>query len=247
MNHNGPMSSRLWAFVIWAAVAATAVYWGLRLFARGQAAPAHAVAVGLSGGAPAAGGDLTRLLGAAPVAAAPAAAAEPAGDARFKLVGVVAPRRNGAPDGLALISVDGKPAKPVGLGGVVDGSLVLLTVSHRRAELGPRGGAAQVTLELPAVPEAARGTLPPPGSPVAAGVPVPPLPGNLPAASPSLGVAAPVVTAPGAAPVAAGGDPAAAPAAVPPTVMPPAVPQPLPPGLRQRGMPGAGGGTGASS
>lgn len=204
------MSSRLWAFVIWAAVAATAVYWGLRLFARGAPAPAHAVAVGLPGDAPAAGADLTRLLGAAPVAAAPAAVAAPATDARFKLLGVVAPRRQGAPDGLALISVDGKPAKPVGLGGQVEGELVLLTVNHRRAELGPRGGGAQVTLELPAVPEAARGSLP------------------------SVGQSAAPVMAPAAAPAIAPPQPMGA--AAPVMAAPPAPPaqQPMPPGLRGR-------------
>lgn len=221
------MSSRLWAFVIWAAVAATAVYWGLRLFARGAPAPAHAVAVGLPGGAPAGGADLTRLLGAAPVAAAPVPAAEPAADARFKLLGVVAPRRQGAPDGLALISVDGKPAKPVGLGGQVDGPLVLLTVNHRRAELGPRGGAAQVTLELPAVPEAARGTPPSAGN---GGAPaaVPPLP-----VAAALGAAAPVVAPGGAA------QPTAEP--VPQPLPPqPISQQPMPPGLRGRLGPGGG-------
>ena len=43
------MLARLTAFVVWALVAATAVFWGLRLLVRPQAAPAYAVAVGALG------------------------------------------------------------------------------------------------------------------------------------------------------------------------------------------------------
>ena len=40
------MLARLTAFVIWGLVAATAVFWGLRLLVRPQPAPAYAVAHG---------------------------------------------------------------------------------------------------------------------------------------------------------------------------------------------------------
>jgi len=144
------MATRLLSFAIWALVAVSAVFWLTRLLSRADGAPAHTVTV--SATAAVAAADLSRLLGSTRVAAADAPATEPAVDARYKLVGVVAPRSEAA-TGLALIAVGDKPARPVSLGGVVDGSLVLLAVNHRHAELGPAGGAPTVRLELPAVPE----------------------------------------------------------------------------------------------
>ena len=157
---------RLLSFAIWAVVAVSAVFWLTRLLARADAAPAHAVTV--SANPVVAAADLSRLLGSTRTASVDAVAPEPAVDARFKLIGVVAPK-SAAATGLALIAVDNKPPRPVSLGGVVDGSLVLLTVNHRRAELGPAGGAATVRLELPAAPEPNRST-----RPVAATAAVPP-------------------------------------------------------------------------
>ncbi len=101
-------------------------------------------------------GHLTPLFGSFQVFRA----AEPALNSRFKLVGLVAARVSQPQTGLALIAVDGKPPRPIGLGGVVDGSLVLLAVNHRRVELGPSGGNATVTLELPLVPEPNRAVRP---------------------------------------------------------------------------------------
>ena len=162
------MSSRLVAMLVWAAVAASAVFWGYRLFVKPPAVPPQA-AVAVAA-APAVGGDLTRLFGApAPAAPLPTESAPPA-DARFKLVGVVAPV-TGQRSGLALISVDGKAPRAVGIGGIVDGDLAVVSVSHRRVELGARGGGGTVALELPALPEAARGTLD-----AAEGVPPMPVP-----------------------------------------------------------------------
>jgi general secretion pathway protein C len=149
------MAMRLLSFVIWAVVAASAVFWLTRLLSRSDPAPSHTVTA--SANASVASADLSRLLGSTRTAAAEPAA-EPPPDARFKLIGVVAPKSKQPDSGLALIAVDGKPPRPVTLGGVVDGPLVLLAVNHRRAELGPAGGAATVRLELPAVPEANRST-----------------------------------------------------------------------------------------
>ena len=163
---------RLLSFAIWALVAASAVFWLTRLLARSDAAPAHVVTVSASTSVAAA--DLSRLLGSTR-SAANAASPEPAVDARYHLIGVVAPKST-ASTGLALIAVDNKPARPIGLGGVVDGSLVLLAVNHRRAELGPAGGAATVRLELPAVPEASRSVRSAAGAPPVAATPPPPLP-----------------------------------------------------------------------
>ncbi len=144
---------RLLSFVIWAVVAASAVFWLTRLLSRSDPAPSHTVTANAGASASA---DLSRLLGSTRTASAEASEPEPEADARFKLIGVVAPNAAAADSGLALIAVDGKPPRPVLLGGVVDGPLVLLAVNHRRAELGPAGGEATVRLELPAVPEANR-------------------------------------------------------------------------------------------
>jgi len=162
---------RLLSFAIWALVAVSAVFWLTRLLARADAAPAHAVTV--SANTAVAAADLSRLLGSTRTASLDAAP-EPPVDARYKLIGVVAPK-SAAAAGLALIAVDNKPPRPVSLGGVVDGSLVLLAVNHRRAELGPAGGAATVRLELPAVPEPNRSVRSATG-PAPAVSPPPPLP-----------------------------------------------------------------------
>jgi general secretion pathway protein C len=155
------MLARLSAFVIWALVAATAVFWGLRLFVRAPVAPAYAVPVGDTA---AVRGDLTRLLGSAPVAA-PAAVATPQAASRFKLLGIVAPKyasttASPSTHGVALIAVDGKMAKAYPVGARVDNDLVLQSVSLRTVSIGPTQGAPTITLELPPLAAAATGTLP---------------------------------------------------------------------------------------
>lgn len=165
------MTLRLLSFAVWALVSASAVFWGTRLLAKPAPAPAHAVTAGQT--LASASADLSRVLGVTrvdqPASATPEVAAL---SSRFKLVGVVAAKSSPSQSGLALIAVDGKPPRPVGLGGVVDGSLVLQAVKHRRAEIGPEGGDASVTLELPAVPEANRSVrLPSAPAPVQPAVP----------------------------------------------------------------------------
>ena len=155
------MLARLCAFVIWALVAASAAFWGLRLLVRAPAAPPNAVTLG---DAAAVRVDLTRLLGAAPVAPQVAVAVAEA-SARFRLIGIMAPKasataRHGG--GVALIAVDGKLPKAYAVGASLDGALVLQSVSLRTAAIGPSQGAATVTLELPLLPAAATGTLPSP-------------------------------------------------------------------------------------
>ena len=166
-HDNRRMQARLIAFILWAAVAATVVFWALRLGPRAPAVPAQAVAVSNAAGAR---GDLGRLLGERPAQAE----AEPVVSAdagRFQLVGVVAPRDTGTREGLAVIAVDGKPPRTYRVGAVVDDRYVLQSVRTRGAELGPRGGNAQIQLELPPLPEASTGVLPPAGSEASAGVP----------------------------------------------------------------------------
>ena len=171
LNHNRRMPARLSAFVIWALVAASAAFWGLRLLVRAPSAPLHTVAVSESAPMRA---DLTRLFGAPPVATAATVPQAPALASRFQLTGVMAPKAPGD-HGIALIAVDGKMPRAYRVGSAVDGELVLQGVSLRTAAIGPARGATAVLLEVPPLPVAATGTLPPPASftPPAAG-PVPP-------------------------------------------------------------------------
>ncbi|MCU0919850.1 MAG: hypothetical protein MUF16_05870 [Burkholderiaceae bacterium] len=154
------MLSRLAAFVIWAAVAASIVFWAMRLWVTPIAVPAHGTVASTSAGF---NGDLGRVFGVdtPPTAVAQAAAPQVQADARFRLIGVVAPRAAAAhAEGLALIATEGRPPKAYRVGAAVDGELVLLGVHSRGASLGPRGQAAQVALELPALPPPTTGTLP---------------------------------------------------------------------------------------
>ncbi len=186
------MWARTWAFLIWASVAALAVFWGLRLFGSSLEAPAHARP------APAqtvVRADLSRLLGADPVAAlAPATPAEPAVDqGRFQLLGVIAAGATGGQGGpgWATISVDGKPPRTYRVGSVIDGAHVLQKVAARGVDIGPRGAAPVLSLKLTALPPAATGR--PGGNGAAPGAPVVPGPvplpgsrsGGLPAGQPS--------------------------------------------------------------
>jgi general secretion pathway protein C len=141
-------------FALWLLAAASAAYWGLQLGAGpARVAPPADAAHGLAAVDP---GAIARLLGG--VGAAPAAAPLPSLASRFALVGVVAGERSGG--GAAVIAVDGRPARPFRVGSAVDEGLVLQSVQGRRAVLGPPGGAAILTLELPplAGPSVQRGT-----------------------------------------------------------------------------------------
>lgn len=187
------MLARWSSLLIWALVAASGVFWALKLWARPLTAPAQTqVAVA----APAAGGDLSRLFGAEAPPPALEAAAPPPESSRFQLIGVVAPRLAGAQSqGVALIAVDGKAPRAFRVGAVVDGEHVLKSVQSRAVAIGPRVGAATVSLELPALPPPSTGVpmpvgiqpgvsgmapgavpaqvfVPPPGAPVM-GVPSP--------------------------------------------------------------------------
>jgi general secretion pathway protein C len=150
------MLSRWWSFAVWALVAGSALFWGFRLFVKAPQAPLQTTLADLGTGAR---GDLTRVFGPDPVAVVEAAAPEPVADARFQLIGVVSPRGAGdSSQGLALIAVDGKPAKAYRVGSVVDGQTVLQSVRARGAALGPRGGSAQVALEIAPPVAAATGS-----------------------------------------------------------------------------------------
>lgn len=139
------MQIRLLTFGVWALVAASATFWGLRLSVQGAPWPAQTQ---LPQRSPVLGGDLQRLLGVTASDEEPEAPDDAAG--RFQLLGVVAPRANEAsPEGVALISVGGQAAKAWRTGAVVEGDTVLLAVTRRGAQLGPRGGPATIELTLP--------------------------------------------------------------------------------------------------
>lgn len=162
MNDNGRMSARWATFLVWALVAASAAAWGLKLFVTAPSAPPQ---VAVAGQSQLPRGDVTRVLGAdAPPPVDPSAgeslASAPA-DARFQLVGVVAPRGSEtARGGVALIAVDGKPAKAFRVGALVEGENVVQAIRARGADLGPAGGKVVVALNIPPPAPPATGTLP---------------------------------------------------------------------------------------
>ena len=157
VNHNRRMLARGVAFLIWAALAASAVHWAFKLFVTPLQAPPHtqaaAVALPLTA-------DMSKLFGVE-VLPLVVAATQPPPDARFQLVGVVAPRAYASTQqGVALIAIDGKPAKAYRVGALIDGTTVLQSVQARGAQIGPRGAPPLATLQLTPVPIASTGTLP---------------------------------------------------------------------------------------
>lgn len=153
------MVVRISAWVVWSLAAAAAVFWGLRLFVAPTPVPERAQAVGM---APPLAGDLTRLLGAAPVNTPTAAPPPPDAATRFRLTGVVATRTARDPGGpaapgLALISVDGKPSQAYRVGDALDDQFGLASVGLRSARIDARGGGGGFVLELPPPAPAATG------------------------------------------------------------------------------------------
>ena len=140
---------RLAAFVLAALAAGSTVYWAMK-WPASQPASTLQTPTGqrYTAADPAL---LARALGASPASAAPGVAqpamSAVAASSRLTLVGVVANMRNG---GTALISVDGKPARPFRVGAQIEGEWTLQSVAQRRAVLsGREGGDAAFTLELP--------------------------------------------------------------------------------------------------
>lgn len=142
----GAWSVRILTGLLWAAVAACAVFWGLRLGATQALPTATPPALPLPD--PPDPVAVARMLGgvAASVQASPAAESS-----RLVLTGVVASRSGG---GAALIAVDGEPPRPFRVGSRVHGDLWLQSVQGRQARLGPAPqGATTLLIELPALPE----------------------------------------------------------------------------------------------
>ena len=140
--HTGSVRAVTFAMAVLAALSAT--YWVLK------STQGHSVSIATpvasSALAPSDPKAVARALGGGSTAVPSPAAA---GRIPLVLLGVIAEGKRG---GAALISVDGKPAKPYLVGAQVDGHLVLQSVAGRRATLATSvNGPAQITLELPAL------------------------------------------------------------------------------------------------
>jgi general secretion pathway protein C len=134
---------RIATFSIAALAAASATYWVLKWSAAAPSAPTAPAVF-----SPPAQTDpqvVARLLGGGLTAVATTLADSAA--SHFKLTGVVASRSH---KGYALISVDGKPARPYRVGTQVNDTLVLHSVAPRSAALAASLDApVAFTLELP--------------------------------------------------------------------------------------------------
>ncbi len=152
---------RLAAFGLSALAAGSAVFWVLKWPASQPATSLQSAASPISQGADRdviarALGANAATPGASSSSVARAAPAVVDASSRMALVGVVANAKNG---GSALISIDGKPARPFRVGAAVDGDWLLQSVAPRRAVLSSLGNGANssgaagannsVTLELP--------------------------------------------------------------------------------------------------
>ena len=134
---------RLVTFLVAALAAASATFWTLKWTTPTASHPAGTVI--FSDAPPTDPLAVARVLGGGQTVAS-ISPLEPAAN-RFKLIGVVAERSQG---GYALISIDGKPAKPYRVGAQIDAGLVLHSVAPRSAALAASIDApASMTLELP--------------------------------------------------------------------------------------------------
>ena len=139
-----PSFLHLATLLVWALVAYSAVVLELRLESDDKLVSASSfVGVGQPQGLPDVDAlAVTKALGAAPTQSANASLA-----GRFVLVGVM---DGGPSQGVALISVDGKPAKPYRLGQSVSEGFVVVATGPKKAELAPQLGVpASLVLELP--------------------------------------------------------------------------------------------------
>lgn len=135
-------------------VALCAVYWALHFSVHAEGLPSQTLPATLEQSLT---GDIAVLFPRQPAPQAPAAA--PA-SSRFQILGVMAAKLSDSRENLALIAVDGKPAHPYRVGNVVDGAMVLQSVTQHSASLGPQSGPTAFTLTLPTLPPPATGQFP---------------------------------------------------------------------------------------
>ena len=140
-----PWTPRLAAFAVALLLAASLVGWILRwpVSQTGRALPLPPTGEALPA-VPAA--LVASLLGAE--AAAADAAAVPDAASRFRLTGIIA--SGSASQGVALLSIDGQPAKPYPVGALLEAGWMLQSVQPRRVALATDAHApARLQLELP--------------------------------------------------------------------------------------------------
>lgn len=144
---SGPVwSTRLVTLGVWAVLAFSLAYWVLQWQSAGASDAARPVSP--AGDALPVAPEAVALGPALGAQASPAdRATAPTLPSRLNLLGVV---RAGSRDGAALIAIDGKPPRPVRLGGEVEPGLYLVALEPRRVSLGagPRGPET-LQLELP--------------------------------------------------------------------------------------------------
>lgn len=150
-NMQVPLSNswppRLAAFALGLLLAGSVVYWVLHWPAQETGRPLPMAAVAPS--APAVDAHaLARVLGEQ---AAPVAAEVPVdASSRFRLTGIIA---SATGQGVALLSIDGKPPKPFRVGSVLEDGLMLQSVEARRVALASDARApVRMRLELPPKP-----------------------------------------------------------------------------------------------
>lgn len=132
-------------FAIWALAAGSAAYWGLKITSNQQLPSAVPVGQDVLGAVDSAA--VARMLGAVKLENAAAVVVPVA--SRYALAGVAAVSASGQ-RGVALIAIDGKPARPFRVGAILEDGVVLQSVEARRATLSSSlDGPILATLELP--------------------------------------------------------------------------------------------------
>ena len=142
-NLNRVWPVRIATFVVFALAAASAAFWSLKVW--GVSQPGRTALAAVASAPPLDPQAVAQVLGGG-AAAQRATDAPVAASSRFVLRGVVA---DAAQAGVALIAVDGNPAKPFAVGTVIDGRLLLQSVNGRSAVLASTmDGAPEIALEL---------------------------------------------------------------------------------------------------
>ena len=136
---------RLAAFIVAMLLAGSVVFWVLQWPRPNQQRPLP-IATTSTELAPMNPVDVARLLGQGDAPAETVAVADPG--SRYRLTGIIA---SPSGQGVALLSVDGKPAKPYRVGSTIEDGLMLQSVERHSVALASDAKAAvRVRLELPA-------------------------------------------------------------------------------------------------
>ena len=122
-------------FVVWTAVATSVIAWGLKI--RHANAPSQLAMPVSAAGAEITPATLARGFGGGGQMLQAASPVSGGDRGRFGLLGVVA---SGESSGVALIAIDGKPARPYRVGAEVADGWVVEKLAPRSAVLGPREG-----------------------------------------------------------------------------------------------------------